>query len=340
MTTNIFTNQRPRNASIDILKFIAAILITNSHMDILYVAPFEQLATGGSIGNGLFFFCSGFTLFLGRLGRFDNWYKRRINRIYPTVFAWAILSAAIFSSERNMVDVLLHGGGWFVSCIMIYYVVLYFVRRFAINKLPLVFVLSAVVVFAVYAYCVISGNFLNGNGSFDQAKWITGETYFKWVYNFLFMLMGAMLGISKKQWNYKLLPDLIKLGICVMLFYVPLFLGQKIEIVSTFQVISLIPLIGVMFYFYKVCNSNLLTQIYNNKYSGAVIKTIGGLCLEIYLVQPVLFTDKMNRIFPVNILIMFAIILVAAYILSCASRIFAQTFKEGDYNWKEVVKVY
>ncbi|WP_298653472.1 acyltransferase [uncultured Proteiniphilum sp.] len=340
MTTNLLTNQRPRNASIDILKFIAAILITNSHMDMLYVAPFEQLATGGSIGNGLFFFCSGFTLFLGRLGRFDNWYKRRINRIYPTVFAWAILSAAIFSSERNMVDVLLHGGGWFVSCIMIYYVVLYFVRRFAINKLPLVFVLSAVVVIAVYAYYVISGNFLNGNGSFDQAKWITGETYFKWVYNFLFMLMGAMLGISKKRWNYKLLPDLIKLGICVMLFYVPLFLGKKIEIVSNFQVISLIPLIGIMFYFYKICNSNLLTQIYNNKYSGAVIKTIGGLCLEIYLVQPVLFTDKMNRIFPVNILIIFTIILVSAYILRCVSRIFAQTFKEGDYDWKEVVKVY
>lgn len=75
---------KQRNIGIDILKCFAAIVITNSHMDILY-PKFGALATGGAIGDALFFFCSGFTLFLGRMGRFDNWYKRRINRIYPTV---------------------------------------------------------------------------------------------------------------------------------------------------------------------------------------------------------------------------------------------------------------
>lgn len=65
-----------RNISIDILKCLAAIIITNSHMDILYPCC-KALATGGAIGDALFFFCSGFTLFLGRMGRFDNWYKRR-----------------------------------------------------------------------------------------------------------------------------------------------------------------------------------------------------------------------------------------------------------------------
>lgn len=76
---------KQRNIGIDILKCFAAIVITNSHMDILY-PKFGALATGGAIGDALFFFCSGFTLFLGRMGRFDNWYKRRINRIYPNSF--------------------------------------------------------------------------------------------------------------------------------------------------------------------------------------------------------------------------------------------------------------
>lgn len=339
-TTNSLSNPRPINISIDILKFIAAILITNSHMEILYVDPFKSIATGGSIGNGLFFFCSGFTLFLGRIGRFDNWYKRRINRIYPSVFAWAIISAAFFSVNRNMVDVILYGGHWFVSCIMIYYAVLYFVRRFAMEKLSLIFVLSAIIVLAVYLYCVITKNYFIGIGSFESEKWITGATYFKWVYYFLFMLMGAMFGISKKQWNYNLLPDLVKLGTCIVLFYGVFFLGKKIQIIETFQIISLVPLLGTMFYFYKVANSDLLTKIYNNKYSGAVIKTIAGLCLEIYLVQFVLFTDKMNGIFPANLLIMFIIILVMAYIVRSVSRIFAQTFKDQDYDWKEIVKLY
>lgn len=48
---------------VDILKCIAAILITNSHMDMLY-PKFSFLATGGAIGDALFFFCSGFTLLL------------------------------------------------------------------------------------------------------------------------------------------------------------------------------------------------------------------------------------------------------------------------------------
>lgn len=339
-TLNSHSTQRPRNISIDILKFFAAILITNSHMDILYVAPLEQLATGGSFGNSLFFFSSGFTLFLGRLGDFDNWYKRRINRIYPTVFAWAILSAFYFGSKSNMVDVLLFGGGWFVSCIMIYYVILYFVRKYAIDKLQLVFMLSAIIVIAVYVYSVKTGNYLNGAETLDQAKWITGNTYFKWIYYFLFMLMGAMFGISDRQWNYKLLPDLIKLFICVMLFYLPLFLGERIEIVSKFQLVSLIPLFGVVLYIYKISNNDVFTSIYNNRLTGPIIKTIGGLCLEIYLVQSVLFTDKMNDIFPANILIMFIIIIIMAYILRCVSRVFAQTFRDGDYNWKEVVRVY
>lgn len=68
---------KSHNISIDILKFFAALLITNSHMELLY-GKYSMLATGGSIGDVLFFFASGFTLFLGRMGRFDNWYKRTV----------------------------------------------------------------------------------------------------------------------------------------------------------------------------------------------------------------------------------------------------------------------
>lgn len=101
---------KERNISIDILKCLAALLITNSHMELLY-GKYSALATGGAIGDVLFFFCSGFTLFLGRQGRFDNWYKRRINRIYPTVFAWAILGCFFFGYQNDMKNTLIHGGG-------------------------------------------------------------------------------------------------------------------------------------------------------------------------------------------------------------------------------------
>lgn len=55
---------RQRNISIDILKSFAVLAITNSHMDMLYV-KYSGLATGGAIGDALFFFASGFTILLG-----------------------------------------------------------------------------------------------------------------------------------------------------------------------------------------------------------------------------------------------------------------------------------
>lgn len=57
----IFNNIEGKNKGIILLKFVAALFITYSHMAILF-PKFQGLVTGGAIGDGLFFFCSGFTL--------------------------------------------------------------------------------------------------------------------------------------------------------------------------------------------------------------------------------------------------------------------------------------
>ena len=55
---------RERDIAIDIVKFLAVLLIINSHADVMY-PKLQILATGGAIGDCLFLFCSGFTLLLG-----------------------------------------------------------------------------------------------------------------------------------------------------------------------------------------------------------------------------------------------------------------------------------
>lgn len=98
-----------RDYSIDILKFLAVFLIINSHMDALYV-KYEMLATGGAIGDVLFLFASGYTLLLSkRKQSFDNWYKRRINRIYPSVFVCTVMGALF--SLRCSLNLSEFGGG-------------------------------------------------------------------------------------------------------------------------------------------------------------------------------------------------------------------------------------
>lgn len=166
-----------------------------------------------------------------------------------------------------------------------------------------------------------------------------GATYFKWGHYFLFMLQGAMLGISQKKWNFYFKSDLLKLFGCIIIYYTILFAGRKIEPLNDWQIISLIPLLYITFYFYKVCNSEVLKKCYKHSITGWWIKFIGGLCLEIYLIQGTLFTDKMNGIFPLNLFIMFFIILIGAYILRCLSRLFAQTFRTQEYDWKEIIKM-
>ena len=158
---------RERNISVDILKCIAAIIITNSHMDALY-PNFKSLATGGAIGDAFFFFCTGFTLFLGRLGRFDNWYKRRLNRIYPTIFAWAIIRAFLFHSDSGMKHAILSGSGWIVSCIMLYYIALYFIQRYMMAHLK--WILGMVIV-------ACAGWFMMANTPNNYNMY--GEGYFK-----------------------------------------------------------------------------------------------------------------------------------------------------------------
>lgn len=318
---------KERNIGIDILKFFAALLITNSHMELLY-GKYSMLATGGAIGDVLFFFCSGFTLFLGEMGRFDNWYKRRINRIYPTVFAWAILGAFIFNWHYGMDYTIINGGGWFVTCIMIYYVILYMIKRFMFKQLRTVFIVASIITIIWYLI-------MNRPENYNMY----GNTYFKWCHYFLFMLLGAMMGVSGKELKYRFKYDLIKLICSVVIYYAILFAGQFNPICSDLQIISLIPLLYIVYFAYKLCNTEVMKSLYDNYVFGWCIKFIGGLCLEIYLVQYTLFTDKMNNIFPLNIIIMFVIIIVSAYLLRCAARLFSQTFKDGNYDWKGIIKL-
>lgn len=318
---------KQHNPSIDILKFFAAILITNSHMEILYHPEYVKLATGGAIGDVLFFFCSGFTLFLGRMDRFDNWYKRRINRIYPTVFAWALVGAVFFNLHYDAVYQWIHGGGWFVTCIMIYYVVLYFIRKYMMNRLVLAFMLSSLIILIWYFFEDSSVRFMYGN------------TYFKWGHYFLFMLLGAAIGISQKQWKFNFKWDFIKLIGSIVIYYALMIASDKSDIMAHLQIISLIPLLSITFYFYKVSNSEVLLKLYNTKVFGWIMGCISTLTLEIYVVQYSLFTDKMNSIFPLNLFIMFVFIALVAYGVKVLSRIFSQTFSESPYNWRVIFKI-
>lgn len=316
-----------KNISIDILKCWAALLITNSHMDMLYVY-FAGLATGGALGDALFFFCSGFTLFLGRLGRFDNWYKRRINRIYPSVIGWAVISTFFFRYQSDVKSMILTGGGWFVSSIMVYYVLFYFIRKYFSDKITWVFFTAGLFILIWYIICFENKEI----NHLYKGDW-------KMVFSFIFMLQGAVIGMKRVKPQCNLFRDTMAFFLCIILFYGIQYAGTKNPAISYAQIITLIPLMGAVYYLYKLANTNKWEKIYNHKWGRSMITIISGLCLEIYLCQFSLFTDCMNFLFPFNLLLMFLLIVMVAYCVRCVGRWVVQTFREEDYDWHSIVKL-
>lgn len=341
-----------RNISIDILKFFAVLLITNSHFDQQYVYC-KELATGGAIGDALFFFCSGYTLFLGRFGRFDTWYKRRIRRIYPSVVGLVLIALFLYHSDMQLGVLLSDGAGWFVSCIMIYYVLLYYVRKYAIGRLKIVYVIYTLFVLLWYSlffdpfHALVTNNqtlnWLVFCTPMDKV-WIYQWNYLKWGFFFLFMLFGADLGLkeshSEKINNRAFAPTFSMLLFSCVLFYALPLISVKYPICQKLLIFSLIPLAGVCLYFYRLCQTDIALRLYQHKYMGWIVKGVGGLCLEIYLVQPYVRTTALNYLFPFNIIILFVAIVVVAYLCRSIGRWFQQTFSNEDgYDWKAIFKI-
>ena len=315
-----------KDISVDILKFLAVLLITNSHFGGLYPDSISVLATGGAIGDALFFFCSGFTLLLKPMGRFDNWYKKRISRIYPTIFAWAIILYFIFGVDYKTSYVIMDSGGWFVNCILIYYIVIYFVDRYVSKHLYWFLTFYSVAIVVTYIF------WEKGEG-FRMYE----QTYIKWVFFFLFMLLGAIIGRNRIAISAG--KSLAGLVVCLVLFYALFFLSIVDIRLNHIQLLSLVPLAGVVLFLYTLCNSEKIKSLIRIKYLGWTIMFIGGMCLEIYITQMFFIRMEFSMPFPLNCLVVIAMIIVTSYFLRCMSRLFLQTFNKQDYNWKEIFKM-
>ncbi|WP_052173344.1 acyltransferase [Prevotella sp. RM4] len=323
-----------RNAGIDILKFLAVLLITNSHMEPLY-GEYSKLATGGAIGDALFFFCSGFTLLMKPMssaGGFLNWYKRRINRIYPTVFAVAIISCLIWDHHFDIISIIVEGGGWFVQCIMVYYILLYFIGYYLKQKVLWIISLTSLACFIWY--------FLMGG---DVSGGVYGWGYFRWLVFLNFMLLGAYMGSEEKNMKERernFVKDFAFAFGGIIIFYMFFIFLPQNESLRFLEVFSFIPLLVAVYYLYHWGNNPKMNKLLNHPQIYFLIRFIGGLCLEIYLIQGYFLTDLFNMIFPLNLLMIFLVIVISAYVTRCLARTLSQTCKDEPYDIKKIVALF
>ena len=347
-------NLEGRNKAIVLFKFFAALLITYSHMGLMF-PKFGGLVTGGAIGDGLFFFCSGFTLFLGRDGGFLNWYKRRVSRIYPSIIMWALLSAVAFGWTWYVTDLITTPKYWFIPCIMVYYAIFYIIRRYLMQHMKAVFIGSLLTITA-FSFFVLD---MNQSVMYAQVSFMR-------IYYFMFMLLGAITALDlRKQDNEMIFGGLRRMCvgggknkalrdrneelsvarsffcffISIVLYYACMAIYKLGPIFCHFQMVSLIPLLMAIYFFFMLCSCEKMIKVFDHALYGNVVYFISALTLEIYLVQYALFTDKMNFLFPLNLPVMYLMIFAVAYVLKCLSQVFSQVFSKEDVEVKKMFKL-
>lgn len=319
--------------AIDLLKFFAAILITNSHMGDLYPGVYNQFATGGAIGDSLFFFCSGFLLMMGRGSDFFNWYKRRINRIFPTVFAVAMIGIVAFGTDPSLKYVILHGGGWFVQAILVFYAVFWFIKRFFSDKLWIAYVFDSLLVLTWFCF------FWD-----KEISVFTYGTYLRWPCYFMIMLFGASVsrvGQRRASRRSGLLVPFFCLMVLILFFYGFQLLENRISFLKEIQIVLLPVLMGIVWFFYRISSSTGVLKLYSKRFVHWPVYYISACCLEIYLSGRWSFVvgQKLIAYFPLNIIVAFLCIFIVAYLVKVFSNFLSQTFKNEPYDWKGLVRL-
>lgn len=312
-----------RDPSIDLLRFLAVVLVVNSHLDHGYPDAYKALATGGALGDALFFFVSGFTLFIGRDGGFVTWYKRRLSRIMPAVIV-CVLAYAILYGPGWYGAV---GGYWFIRCILIYYLILFFVRRFMLKCLWLPLALALAVTVAWWI-------------AFEDPEHnIYGGGCFKWCHYVIPMLTGAIVGLNRGRFAPRAFLDGLCLAVCIAGYYGLEFLALRTAGCEWMQLLTIPFLSGAMVCLYKLANSRIALAFRVCR-AGAVAVAVGGLCLEVYLSHRVFVTDRFNGLFPLNIAGIFAASVLLAYVVSVASRFLSQTLDGRDgYDFRAMLRL-
>ncbi|MFC1867391.1 acyltransferase family protein [Thermodesulfobacteriota bacterium] len=322
----------PDRKDTSLLRFMAILLITNSHLDSLYPVPY--IGTGGAIGNSLFFMLSGYGLALsGQINDrpFLQWYWRRILRIYPSlILVVAITDVWLRKGWQNwawsdyLINFVWPTPAWFVSALMIFYIVFFIVMK--IGR-PEAYLMPIIALFIPYFYFYFT--------TMDLTQYtIEGPSYFKWIFYLQVMLFGGYLASYTKKIKGSMIKDSFLLFGCIVLYYgILLFVSRGYG--GQFQAVTQLLMFPIMFLFLKVSRSQfIIHNLMSTKYVGAAISQIAILTLEIYLVHGAVYSHpSLQPIrFPANLIIFWIAVISTSFVINRATHFIPQKHSVASYK--------
>ena len=320
---------------ITVLRMLAACLITNSHYTGVY--PLDIIASGGLIGDVIFFAVSGYCLYNVK-GSFVPWYFKRLRRCYlPVLIITALYMLLGFYSLSE------HNALWwyayptyyhFVASIVVLYVPYYVVMKVPFLRRNLNWIMLILAVWTVAIYAV-----------FYDKSYYHIDTVREPFVRFLFfgsMLLGAHFKQHDELYRNRLTwwKPVCAL-VMTAVYFVSKILFTRYPSLAPLQILNQVAIFALL-YFILATFSALDSRLEKMpKWIKRAVSFVAAMTLEIYVVQYVLISLLRNVApFPLNWLVLTAAILASAAVLhylckgisfltaKAASAIFKKRVKE------------
>ena len=296
---------------VSFIRFVAAVLITNSHFDALYPAGFSWLSTGGALGNALFFFVSGWTLYLSRRSNFAEWIVRRYTRIFPSAWIFYLCVLAAGAGTYAVADFLTLSPHWFLNAIVVFYPVFFFITKFFEKRLLWFVALTAIPLAGTFFALPHEGYILE-----------SGTLCLRWYAYFAIMLLGAFAARNRETLFGGSAPVkkkcvILEMGggiTCLAAHYLVQWATPRFG-VPEIQLAAPIFLAGTTFCFFFAAR-DFCRVITFPPFLQKPISGLSALTLEIYLVQFLIIECCADFSFPAGFCSAALLIASSAFVLN------------------------
>lgn len=300
---------------INLLRVLAAVCITNSHF--ANVWPISGIASGGMLGDVLFFAISGYCLYRPefKMQDFGRWYIKRIRRIYITVILIALLTCfftGLPASASGWLHTFIYPTNYhFVSSIMMLYIV-YYVWMNLLKRWKISIGISAV----FFSVAVLIVYVLTFDKSWYHIDMV--ENHFIRFLFFAAMLLGAYFREAEQKIEKLTSNNAWKNGMLAIVSIIVYFAVRLAVPRFGLYAVQILTWAAILFASYCIIRWAESLELFLIKLPGKVkgiLEYFAGITLQIYLVQFPIIERFETFVFPINLLVITIAIIVAAAVV-------------------------
>jgi len=306
------------------LRAIAILMVVNSHLDRYY--PVSHLATGGAIGNSLFFFLSAFGIYLSqqkKQKRFWEFISDRVGRIYPSL--WVVLLLLVMplmiSSSKLTIDSTMDFVGsffnppyWFLQSLLVYYVLGYFLmlpmeggKR---KRLMLAYIAVPLVAYVLLYLLWV-----------DLTAWSVEKTPFDRLHYFMMFIFGIVVARRNETVSYTGVHNYLILLALVFFVYLQKFVMAKGYLLEL-QFLQQAAMYPIVYYSLKVARSTyIVTKVMGFRGCSVPAAFLSAHTLEIYMIHETLNRPllTLQLPFPFNVVLFVGLSMAGAAVVKWLS---------------------